>query len=797
MEKAYDPSKYEPTIRQLWDDNKSFALGSNNPDNTKPPFTNIMPPPNANGSLHAGHLMYVTEDIMTRYARMQGRPTLWQPGTDHAGTETQFVFEKKLASEGKSRHDLGQETFYSEVWDFVESQKGTIVEQMKLMGFSADWDKLKYTLDDDVVDVVLDTFQELLADGHIYRGNRIINWDPISQSAYADIEVKHIEQEDTLYTLDYGTIQIATVRPETIFGDVAVAVNPNDERFKDLIGQTATIPLLDRPIPIIGDDHVELDFGTGALKITPGHDKNDYEIGLRHELPQITVIDFESNMINVPDEYAGLTVLEARAKVVAHLEAAGLIVKTEAYTHSVAIQDRSGGQIEPLIMEQWFMRVAELNKPVIEALETEQIKLYPKRFKKIALDWLTNEHDWCISRQNWWGIRIPVYYKTSHDADKAAYIVAKTEDEAREYYGDGNYRAETDTFDTWFSSSQWPYATLMSTLGSDWESHYPTTVMATARDILHKWVTRMTMFSLYKTGRIPFESVYLWGMVTDEKGQKLSKSKGNYSDPMEITAEYGTDALRLALSIGITPGNDGKLSLEKIKGYRNFCNKLWNVSRFIDGRLSTDLPAGFVPNQLKQDDLLSPADHWIVSRANNAIESVGAHLDTYRFSEAGEAVHHLLWSEFADCYLEYAKQTLNPKVLAYVLDVVLRLAHPFAPFVTEAIWQELPWTDSQLITEHWPNLIIRTEAEQSKLFDTEILAILADNQAESDAALRSKLEREIAEKQRGIEIIEKKLANASFTDNAPAEVVAAERARLEETYAATQDLQTALKKLAS
>lgn len=797
MEKAYDPSKYEPTIRQLWDDNKSFALGSNNPDNTKPPFTNIMPPPNANGSLHAGHLMYVTEDIMTRYARMQGRPTLWQPGTDHAGTETQFVFEKKLASEGKSRHDLGQETFYSEVWDFVESQKGTIVEQMKLMGFSADWDKLKYTLDDDVVDVVLDTFQELLADGHIYRGNRIINWDPISQSAYADIEVKHIEQEDTLYTLDYGTIQIATVRPETIFGDVAVAVNPNDERFKDLIGQTATIPLLDRPIPIIGDDHVELDFGTGALKITPGHDKNDYEIGLRHELPQITVIDFESKMINVPDEYAGLTVLEARAKVVAHLEAAGLIIKTEPYTHSVAIQDRSGGQIEPLIMEQWFMRVAELNKPVIEALETEQIKLYPKRFKKIALDWLTNEHDWCISRQNWWGIRIPVYYKTSHDADKAAYIVAKTEDEAREYYGDGNYRAETDTFDTWFSSSQWPYATLMSTLDSDWESHYPTTVMATARDILHKWVTRMTMFSLYKTGRIPFESVYLWGMVTDEKGQKLSKSKGNYGDPMEITAEYGTDALRLALSIGITPGNDGKLSLEKIKGYRNFCNKLWNVSRFIDGRLSTDLPAGFVPNQLKQDDLLSPADHWIVSKANNAIESVGAHLDTYRFSEAGEAVYHLLWSEFADCYLEYAKQTLNPKVLAYVLDVVLRLAHPFAPFVTEAIWQELPWTDSQLITEHWPNLIIRTDAEQSKLFDTEILAILADNQAESDAALRSKLEREIAEKQRGIEIIEKKLANASFTDNAPAEVVTAERARLEETYAATQDLQTALKKLAS
>lgn len=788
MEKAYEPQKYEPQIRELWQSYKSYSLGSNSPTPDAEPFTIIMPPPNANGSLHAGHLMYVVEDIMTRYARMQGRPTLWQPGTDHAGIETQFVYEKELAKQGKSRHDLGQEKFYSEVWDFVEQHKGTMISQMQSMGFSADWDKLKYTLDDDVADVVLDTFKQLHDDGHIYRGNRIVNWDPVTQSAYADIELKHVEREDEIYTLDYGTVQIATTRPETIFADVAIAVNPEDKRFTDLNAQTATIPLVDRPIPIIADEHVDLEFGTGALKVTPGHDKNDYEIGLRHNLPQLTVIDFEGKMINVPEKYAGLSVDEARKAVVADLEAAGKLIKRETITHSVAIQDRSGAVIEPLITEQWFMRMAELNKPVIEAIETEQVKLYPKRFKKIALEWLKNEHDWCISRQIWWGIRIPVYYKTSHDADKAAYIIAKTEDEALAYYGAGNYRAETDTFDTWFSSGQWPYATLMTTLGQDWQNHYPTSVMATARDILHKWVTRMIMFSLYKTGKVPFENVYLWGMVTDEKGQKLSKSKGNYGDPLEITAEYGTDALRLALSIGITPGNDGKLSEEKIKGYRNFCNKLWNVARFITGRLEDS----YSP---KPPELHSPADHWIIEKANAAIKDASKHLDSYRFSEAGETVYHLLWSEFADCYIEYAKQSLNPEVLTYVLDVILRLAHPFAPFVTESIWQELPWTDSQLITERWPNTIIRTDTEQCKRFEIEITQILAAKHADADAAHRSKLEKELAAKAQHVKLIQAKLANENFVANAPAAVISAERARLEAAQAAYDDLSAALRQL--
>lgn len=785
MEKAYEPSKYEAKIREIWQQSDSFALNSNSPSPDAKPFTIIMPPPNANGSLHAGHLMYVVEDIMTRYARMQGRPTLWQPGTDHAGIETQFVYEKELAKTGKSRHDLGQEKFYSEVWDFVENHKGTMISQMQSMGFSADWDKLKYTLDSDIVDVVLDTFKQLHDDGHIYRGNRIVNWDPVTQSAYADIELKYVEREDEIYTLDYGTVQIATTRPETIFADVAIAINPEDKRFANLENVTATIPLVDRPIPVIADAHVDLEFGTGALKVTPGHDKNDYEIGLRHNLPQLTVIDFEGKMINVPEKYAGLTVDKARAAVVADLEAAGKLVRREKITHSVAIQDRSGAVIEPLITEQWFMRMAELNRPVIEAIENEHIKIYPKRFKKIALEWLKNEHDWCISRQIWWGIRIPVYYKTSHDADKKPYIIAKSEDEALEYYGTGNYRAETDTFDTWFSSGQWPYATLMTSLGDDWQNHYPTTVMATARDILHKWVTRMTMFSLYKTGKVPFENVYLWGMVTDEKGQKLSKSKGNYGDPMEITAQYGTDALRLALSIGITPGNDGKLSEEKIKGYRNFCNKLWNVARFTTTRLSTD----YTP---KQPELLSPADHWIIEKTNVTIKDVSRHLDSYRFSEAGEAVYHLLWSELADCYIEYSKQSLNPEVLAHVLDTVLRLAHPFAPFVTEAIWQELPWTETNLITEHWPKLIIHTNNEQAKKFDIEIAAIIAQKQADSDEVLRVKLEKELQLKMQHIEIIQKKLENENFVANAPEPVVESERARLKEAQAAYEELQTAL-----
>lgn len=782
--KAYEPNKYEAKIYKLWEESDSFRPAG---DPKKEPFCIIMPPPNANGSLHAGHLMYVVEDIATRYNRMQQRPTLWLPGTDHAGIETQFVYEKELAKQGKSRHDLGQKEFYRAVWDFVENHRGGIIDQFKKMGFSADYSKLKYTLDKDIIDTVHDTFKQLHADGLIYRGNRIANWDPATQSAYADIEITHIEQEDELYFIDYGGIQIATVRPETIFADVAVAINPNDDKLSHYQGKTAIIPLVNREIPIITDDHVDTEFGTGALKITPGHDKNDYEIGLRHNLPQISIIDLEGKMINVPEKYAGLSTLGARQLVVNDLKEAGKLIKTEKYLHQVAIQDRSKAVIEPLITEQWFLRVSELNKPVIKAIEEGKINFFPARFKKLALDWLHQEHDWCISRQIWWGIQIPVYYKTSNDPDKDTYIIAKTEAEAEQYYGQGNYRAETDTFDTWFSSGQWPYATLMSSGDMD---YYPTSLMASARDILHKWITRMVMFGLYKTGEVPFCNVYLWGMVTDEKGQKLSKSKGNYDDPMQITKEYGTDALRLALSIGITPGNDGKISTEKIKGYRNFCNKLWNVARFsmsrFDGKTN--------PTQAQ---LLSPADHWIATRVNHAITSVTKDIERFRFSEAGQTVYSLLWDDLADKYIEFSKQSPNPNLLAYCLESILKLLHPFAPFITEAIWQELLWTKSNLITEQWPNIIHNPSTAESKKFEIIIIEIISNQQKSARTIQLKKLEGELMAKKNMLKLSTAKLQNQDFIKNAPRSVVDAEQGRQKEAQALIKALENEIAELQS
>lgn len=783
LPKAYIPNDHESNILKIWQDSKSFAPQEKT---SGIPFSIVMPPPNANGSLHAGHLMYVVEDIATRYARMNLRPTLWLPGTDHAGIETQVVYERVLEKDGKTRFDLGPEKFYSEVWDFVEQNQGGIISQFQSMGFSADYDKLKYTLDPDIIEIVYDTFEKLHGEDHIYRGNRIVNWCTRCQAAFPDIETDHIEREDIMYTLDYGTIQIATTRPETIFADVAVAVNPNDDRYKDLIGTDAVIPLIERKIPIIADDAVSIKDGTGALKITPGHSMTDYDIGQRHTLAEISVIDFDGMLINVPEEFAGLSADEARNKVVVALDAAGKLVKTTPITHSVAIHDRCKTVIEPLISEQWFMRVSELNKPVINAIKADEVTFYPSRFKKVALNWLENEHDWCISRPGWWGIRIPIAYKTNTDPDKENYIVARTEDEAKEYYGIGNYRLETDTFDTWFSSSQWPYATLMAT--GDFDEFFPTTLMATARDILHKWVTRMLMFSLYKTGKVPFENVYLWGMVTDEHGQKLSKSKGNYDDPMLITKEFGTDALRLALSIGITPGNDGKISLEKIKGYRNFCNKLWNVARYTINKV----PESY---ELSEPQLKTPADHWLAQKINEAIKAVTKNIESYRYSEAGQRVYSLLWDDLADKYIEYSKSELNPDMLAYGLDVVLRLLHPFAPFVTETIWQELMWTNSNLITEQWPKVIHNASTANAKKFELEIIEILASKQKETNKVATIKIAKEITAKKNLIHLTEGKLQNTAFVANAPEKLVAGERAKLEQTKAEITELEGELERI--
>jgi valyl-tRNA synthetase len=778
MPKAYNPAEYENKISELWEKNHAFeadsgvkAQAGDSAAQNSQPFSIVMPPPNANGVLHAGHLMYVVEDIATRFARMQGRPTLWLPGTDHAGIETQYVYEKELAKKGLSRFDLGPEKFYDEVMAFTKKHQAGALAGFKSMGFSADWSKLKFTLDEDIIDVVYDVFIRMHKDGHIYRGNRIVNWCPRCQAAFPDIETEHIDRDDAMYTLDYGTIKIATTRPETIFADVAVAVNSKDQNYETLIGKTATIPLVDRIIPVIGDEHVDPDSGTGALKVTPAHDKNDYEIGLRHNLAEISVIDEQGKMINVPEEFAGMEVLEARQAVVAALQKAGKLIKTTPLTHAIATHDRCGTPIELIMSEQWFLRVKELNKPVIDALENDKITIYPSRYKRVALNWLNQEHDWCISRPGWWGIRIPVFYKTSNDPDKDAYMITKNEAEATQYYGAGNYRAETDTFDTWFSSSQWPYATLMTSGEGDFNNFYPTSLMGTAAEILHKWVTRMVMFGIYATGKIPFEKVYLWGTVTDEKGQKLSKSKGNYEDPMQITAKYGTDALRMALSIGITAGNNGSLHNEKVQGYRNFCNKLWNVARYTLSKTSE-------LTSLSPVELQTPADHWMALQINSAISTTTTSIETYRYSEAGQAVYTLLWDQLADQYIEYSKQTTNPMMLAYALDTVLRLAHPFAPFVTEAIWQELPWQDSILITETWPKKMLEPNAEMAKQFELDIIAILAAQQKQHKQVEAAKLQKEISAKLNLIKITEAKLNNPAFVQNAPAELVEGEKAKL-------------------
>lgn len=691
LDKVYDPKKYESEIYAKWEESGAFK-----PSGKGEPFSIIMPPPNANGTLHLQAVGYVLTDIITRYKRMQGFNTLWLPGTDHAGIETQVVFERDvLAKEGKTRFDLGAEKFYQAAFDFTQSSQKTILGQMRSIGLSADWTKLKFTLDEDIVQIVHETFKKMHEDGMVYRGNRIINWCPACQSGFADIEITHQEREDSMYTINYGLIQIATVRPETIFADVAVAVNPKDARFKELVGREALIPIINKSIPIIADKYVDPEEGTGALKVTPGHDPNDYEIGIRQKLPEISVIDPEGKMINVPEEFAGLDVKSAREQVVSELQASGKLIDTQTVTHRVAVHDRCGTVIEPLISEQWFLRIKKLNQPVIKALENEEVKIFPGRFKKIALNWLTNEHDWNIGRQNWFGIRIPVYYKQSNDPAKKNYIVTSSEAEARDYYGEGNYRAETDTFDTWFSSGQWPYATLMAT-GDD-EIFYPTSLMGTARDILHKWVTRMIMFGLYKTGEVPFRHVYLWGLVTDEHGKKMSKSKGNIIDPTEMTDRYGTDALRLAGALANTAGNDSPMSEKQVAAARNFNNKLWNVSRYVLSKIGEDYP----DPEPKPDNLY---DEWLITRLSEASQVMSQKLEGYRLNEAGQIAYHLLWDDFADWYIEISKGGLNPRVLAFGLENILKLLHPYVPFVTEAIWTQLPNRKGPLVVSDWPEL---------------------------------------------------------------------------------------------
>lgn len=786
MKSAYEPGKYEERLYKLWEESGAFKPNLNAP---KSPFSIILPPPNANGNLHTGHAMYVVEDIMVRYRRMQGHPTLWLPGTDHAGIETQVVFERELAKEGKSRFDFTPGEFYDAALAYTKQNQHNIISQLKSLGFSLDWSRLKFTLDDDIIETVYETFKRLEADGHIYRGNRIVNWCPHCRSSFADIEIKHRDQIDPLYYVKYGPFVVATVRPEPMFADTGIAVHPDDGRYKEWIGKEVEVDLLwgTRKLKVVGDRHVDPDFGTGVVKITPAHDPNDWEMAQRHNLEVIQGIGTDGLLTEAAGRYAGMPVAEARDQIARDLEEAGLIDHIDMNReHSVAYHDRCGNLIEPLVTEQWWIKVEELKKPAIEAVRSGKINIVPARFKKAYIDWLENLRDWNISRQSWFGIHIPVFYNAGSDKSKKPYIITNDEGEAKAYYGEGNYEVETDTFDTWFSSSQWPFATLMAT--GDFDAFYPTTVMETGRDILFQWVTRMVMLGIYRTSKVPFENVYLHGLVNDAYGKKMSKSKGNVLNPLELTSKYGTDALRLALTIGITPGNDGALSEEKVVGYRNFCNKLWNVARFVLGKLEAD----YSPTT---PELTSNADHYMARELTETNALVTKAIESYRFSEAGQALYSLLWDKFADRYIEYSKANLNPAMLASTLETILRLLHPIAPFVTEAIWQELPWTDSQLITEQWPNTQLAYDDVKADKFEREIIEVLAQKAAGETEQRRKALERELALKENAVRLSEQKLASEAFVANAPEAVVSAERKRLEDAKIAVKELQRSIDQL--
>ena len=701
LAKVYDPNQYEPNIYALWEKSGAF-----NPSGTGEPFSVIMPPPNANGNLHVGHALTIAlEDILARYYRMRGRDTVYIPGADHAGFETWVVYERELEKEGKNRFQFSREQLYSQVWDFVERQRGNMELQLRALGTSASWDNLVFTLDEKVVKTVYSTFQKLWNDGLIYRGERIVNYSTKYQTSYSDIEVDHKVEKGTLWKIAYptydriGEIVIATTRPETLFGDTAVAVNPNDERYKHLIGTRVLLPLTEREIPIIGDEYVDMNFGTGAVKITPAHDPNDFEVGQRHNLPRPQVIDFDGRMINVPAQFNGLEVEEARKRVLTALQVEELLRGEEEIEHTVGYDYKSGLPIQPLIKDQWFIKIAPLAAKAKAAIEAGEITFTPASRKRVLLQYLDNLHDWNISRQIPWGIPIPAFQNVNDPND---WIYSEAVDQELITVNGKEYRREEDTFDTWFSSGQWPFITTNYLQNGDLSRFYPNSVMETGVDLIDRWVARMIMLGLYVTDKVPFKHVYLHGMVLDEKGQKMSKSKGNVINPMEEIAKYGSDALRLGIIASRSPGQNQAFSLNRVVAGRNFANKLWNIARFIEDKLGDNYKKVFPAPQ-------TLADHWVIRELLAASAQVAKQVEDYRFAEAGETVYHTVWDVVADWYIEASKGHGNPGLLAWVLDTCLKIAHPFAPFVTETIWQSMSWHDNILMTSSWPEDILFNE----------------------------------------------------------------------------------------
>ncbi|HEC22504.1 MAG TPA: valine--tRNA ligase [Chloroflexi bacterium] len=711
MPKTYDFRSTEQRLYRWWEESGWFKPEIAGPD--AEPFVISIPPPNVTGALHQGHALFVAiEDLMIRHARMKGYAALWVPGTDHAGIATQLQVEKMLESEGTSRQEIGREEFLRRTWEWKEKYGRRITEQLRRLGASCDWDRERFTLDEGLSRAVREAFVRWYEEGLIYRGTYMINWSPGLQTAVSDLEVEHVEEEGTLYYFKYPLkdsdeyIPVATTRPETILGDTAVAVHPEDERYRQFIGKTVLVPILNREIPVIADEYVDREFGTGALKITPGHDPNDYEIGQRHNLPIINILNKDATLNENAGPYAGLDRFEAREKLWADMEAAGLTIRTEPYQHIVPRSQRGGEPIEPMVSTQWFADVSGPAQEALQAVRDGRLRIVPERFVKVWEHWLTNIRPWCISRQLWWGHRIPAWY-----CDDCGHITVAREDPTGcEACGSPRIEQDPDVLDTWFSSGLWPFSTLGWPEDTpDYRRYYPTTIMETGYDILFFWVARMVMMGLSFTGQVPFRTVYLHGLVRDEHGQKMSKTKGNVIDPIEVMDEYGTDALRFTLLTGSSPGNDMNLAISRIAGNRNFANKIWNAARFLVSNLDGEEPTG-----APSPEGLTLPDRWILSRLHHLIESVNRLFDNYLYGEAGRQIYDFLWGEYADWYIEISKIALYGEdeaaksrtrhVLTYVLDQCLRMLHPYIPFVTEEIWQHIPHEGEALIIARWPEV---------------------------------------------------------------------------------------------
>lgn len=697
LPKTYEPNKYEPNIYALWETSGVFR-----PSGKGEPYSIVMPPPNANGDLHIGHaLMANLEDILVRYHRMKGKDAIYIPGADHAGFETWVVYEKVLQKEGKSRFDFTRDQLYSQVWNFVEQQRGNMELQLRALGVGASWEHLTFTLDEKVIKTTYQTFKKLWDEGSIYRGERMVNYCTVHRTSFADIEVVHKDEKGKLWNIAYPSLDkvteiiVATTRPETMLGDTAIAVHPDDERYKDLIGTTVQLPLTTREIRIIADEHVDPAFGTGAVKVTPAHDPNDFEIGQRHDLEQIQVIDFDGTMMNVPARFEGLTVDEARKQVLAALKEGEFLRGEENIEHAVGHCYKCDSIIQPLIKDQWFIAMKPLAEKAKKVIKAGEIKFIPESKKSALVQYLDGIRDWNLSRQIPWGIPIPAFQNVEDPED---WIYDERVDEEEIVVNGTTYRREEDTFDTWFSSGQWPFITTDYLDEGELSRFYPNNVMETGHDILYQWVARMIMLGLKVTGKVPFKEVYLHGLVLDEHGQKMSKSKGNVINPMEIVSSYGSDALRLGIVASRSAGQNQAFSTSKVVAGRNFCNKLWNIARFIEDVLGD----GYVPGK---PGPVSLADHWIIRELNTAAQNIDEQLAAYRFAEAAETVYHTVWSSVADWYIEASKQDSNHPLLAYVLDTSLKLVHPFAPFVTETIWQSLPWHDDLLAGNRWPEAL--------------------------------------------------------------------------------------------